>query len=384
MRLPSLIAPVCLAAALLPGCASVETSAPAKAGSGGAQPGAVSPLRPRASAAPALGSAAKPSPLPWLKGQTHVHTDRSHDGHTPPQRVLSYYAARGYDFVALTDHNRVTVLDAPKGLLLLPGVELTQNSKSCDPKPPEGYRCLIHTTALFVDPTRVRVGDKRIVFPFVDQRRAAYSAQMQMAEGWGAITVLNHPLFHFAANEKMVHALSSSGLRFIELINAGLDQQHPRGRAAAEDRAEALWDAALTRGARVFALATDDSHHFDDEADRKRLGKFAYTGDRAWIHVRAKKELADIRRALLAGDFYASTGVRLEDVTRTRSEMTVRVSAPQSCSIRFIGAGGKELARKACPSASFALGAEPYVRATVVAPDGSKAWLQPVFARKKP
>ncbi len=191
--------------------------------------------------------------------------------------------------------------------------------------------------------------------------------------------MLNHPLFHFAANARTVRALEKSGLRLIELINAGLDQQHPKGRSAAEDRAEALWDDALTAGARVYALATDDAHHFDDEADRKKLGKFAYTGDRAWVHVRARKEPGDVRRALLAGDFYASTGVRLEEIEASQDKLRVVVAEPKSCQIRFIGPGGEEVGKGSCPEASVRPAGSAYVRATIVGADGKKAWVQPVF-----
>lgn len=316
----------------------------------------------------------------WLKGQTHVHTDRSHDANTPPERVLEFYQSRHYDFVALTDHNRITVAPTPGNLMLIPGVELTQNSVSCQPKPPPGYRCLIHTTALFVDPSKDAARGERIRFPFVDDRRRAYEAQLKMAADWGGLSVLNHPQFHFAADARLIERLAAAELRFVELANGGLDPQHPRGRGAAEDRAEALWDQVLSQGARVYALATDDAHHFDDVADRKKLGKFAYTGDRAWIWVRARKDPSDIRRALLAGDFYASTGVRLSELSAQPDEIRVVVDEPRSCTIRFTGLEGRELATAPCPRGTFRPSeAKGYVRATVVAEDGSKAWLQPMF-----
>ncbi len=157
------VALVALASALA--CASVESGAQAPAESGGGRPGVAKVVAPAPPPKPAAKHTRPKPEIRWLKGQTHVHTDRSHDASTPPERVLEFYASRGYDFISLTDHNRVTVVRPPRGMLLLPGVELTQNSKMCRPKPTPGYRCLIHTTALFVDPEKDPAKGKRIRFP---------------------------------------------------------------------------------------------------------------------------------------------------------------------------------------------------------------------------
>src|SRR5438067_13899297 len=89
----------------------------------------------------------------FLKGQLHLHTDHSRDGHTPPEAVAPFYAALGYDFIVFTDHNQVTTLAHPPGrLLALPGVELTQNFAACDPPGDAGTPCYLHVNALFVRP----------------------------------------------------------------------------------------------------------------------------------------------------------------------------------------------------------------------------------------
>ena len=58
----------------------------------------------------------------WLKGNLHCHTTVS-DGDAGPEEVCRLYAAKGYDFLAITDHS---VLVDPRdiahdGLLLIPG-----------------------------------------------------------------------------------------------------------------------------------------------------------------------------------------------------------------------------------------------------------------------
>lgn len=343
---------------------------------------------------PAAAPAAQPAPAPaspaeapaprraFLKGQTHVHTARSYDARTPPDDVLGFYAGRGYDFVAITDHNRVTVVEPPPGLLLVPGVELTQNSASCEPKPAPGYRCLFHTSALFVEPGRDPAGGERFAIPYRPGRLAAYLSQLELARSLGGIAVVNHPLFHFAADARTLVSLAEHQVRLVELFNASLDRQHPGGRDRAEARAEALWDEVLSRGVLIHALASDDAHHFADAAERRRSGKFAYEADRAWIMVRAEKSLPAIESALASGDYYASTGVLLSDLERSRERVSLRISAPAGALhvTRFVGAGGRVLAESDDPEPSYRpRGDEGYVRAVVRSQTGEKAWLQPLM-----
>jgi len=68
-------------------------------------------------------------PHVWLRGNVHAHTTLS-DGKRTPQELIDIYAKNGYDFLALTDHDRLSdasALDA-RGLILLPGCcEITAN-----------------------------------------------------------------------------------------------------------------------------------------------------------------------------------------------------------------------------------------------------------------
>jgi hypothetical protein len=98
---------------------------------------------------------AGPAPEPgvrFLKGQLHLHSNRSGDSDTPPDDVVRWYAAHGYDFIVFTDHNRITAPPSTSSMLVIPGVELTQNSNRCTPAPPPGRKCLLHVNALFVRP----------------------------------------------------------------------------------------------------------------------------------------------------------------------------------------------------------------------------------------
>ena len=58
----------------------------------------------------------------WFKGNTHAHTTRT-DGTCPPDKQVQDYSERGYDFLAITDHNVVDSYQEKKGICMLPGWE---------------------------------------------------------------------------------------------------------------------------------------------------------------------------------------------------------------------------------------------------------------------
>jgi hypothetical protein len=311
----------------------------------------------------------------YLKGQLHAHSGSSGDSHTPPADVARWYAAHGFDFVVFTDHNHVTHAPSSGAMLSLPGVELTQNFERCAPD--NGEHCLAHVNALLVD-----AGEEDVAIPHDDQpeRRALYLAAAELAARLGGVAQLNHPNFmHTAADPELIASLAEHGIVLMEIANmSGVANEGD----AAHLSSEALWDAVLTRGATIWGTATDDAHHYDDADAVRARGETAYTGDRGWVMVHAEKNLASIRAALARGDFYASTGVTLRAVRRTADalELDVAEASPGTHRFEFIGLGGKVLERAEGRRARFELSkaAHGYVRAVVTAPDGRKAWTQPI------
>ena len=51
--------------------------------------------------------------MPWFKGNIHTHTTNS-DGDSSPDHVSKWYKQNNYDFLVLTDHNHLTILDEDK------------------------------------------------------------------------------------------------------------------------------------------------------------------------------------------------------------------------------------------------------------------------------
>ena len=94
-------------------------------------------------------------------------------------------------------------------------------------------------------------------------------------------------------------------------------------------------------------------------------------------------------KAMRAGDFYASNGVRLADYRATTKDIHITVAPPENARddrryrTTFIGRGGRVLAEVAGFDARYSIkGNEGYVRATVTDSNGRRAWTQPVFVRR--
>lgn len=315
----------------------------------------------------------------FLKGQLHAHTNRSGDSATRPGDALRWYAEHGYDFVVVTDHNHVTA--APDGqdlggLLAIRGAELTHNVPSCDPPPEPGLSCLLHVNALFLPASAE--GALRLS-QAGGSRLDIYRRAVRGTVAAGGVAQINHPNFHYAANAELLTALARAGASLLEVANEAVDSNN-----AGDDRhpsTEALWDAVLGAGATLWGTATDDAHHYYDAAAARAAGEPVFTGDRGFVMVRARRDVQDLRTAMLRGDFYASTGVLLARAEREASgalavEVLAEAEGPHR--ITCIGAGSGVIAETAaraarCPPPP----AGGYVRAVVTDQHGRRAWLQP-------
>jgi hypothetical protein len=337
--------------------------------------------------APTATTTATPPPLPapdppppapvWLKGDTHVHAAPSGDSQTPVPVVLAWYRDHGYDFIILTDHNRVTRVDpatiaaAAPGLIVLPGVELTHNPEVCIPPPPAADgKCRIHLNALAVSV----FPDGKITWA---ERRSAlrvdmYQRAIDRTRALGGLAQLNHPSWHWGMTAELLVELAHRGVTLVEIANVQFrswndgDADHPS--------IEALWDRALTAGVTLYGVASDDAHDYD--------GGGRYPAGGGWIMVDAARDPAAIRDALDRGDFYATTGVLLDRAGVEAGDLVVELAAasPGDHVIRFVGATGI-LGEVTGRSARFRVADAPgYVRAVVLAPDGSRAWVQPARA----
>lgn len=288
----------------------------------------------------------------WLKGNLHTHTLES-DGDSTPAEVVRWYAEHGYDFLAITDHDKITRVEDSMGLVLILGEEVTDRL----PKKP------LHVNALGIETAVKPQGGATPVEVLQRDIDAVRKA--------GGLALINHPNFGWAFGAAELLQLERAN--FLEIASG-----HPFVNALGPPSVESMWDRMLTAGKRIYGVAVDDTHHL-----KRVLEDGMVPPGKAWVMVRAeKRDAKSILDALARGDFYASNGVELAELTIAKSSITVRVREKNFARyrIQFIGSGGRVLQETAGPTATYKIrGKEAYVRAKVIDSNGLAAWAQPVF-----
>jgi predicted metal-dependent phosphoesterase TrpH len=314
----------------------------------------------------AVGASAPPQGTPepprWFKGNTHTHTTES-DGDSTPEEVTRWYAKRDYNFLVLTDHNVHTPIDelaatfnVPGRFLLMRGEEVSSGLSGKS----------IHVNGL---DTRGVVG-RQTGTSILDILQKSVDAIRRQS----GVPHINHPNFTWALTADQLQQVRDNTL--FEIHNG-----HPMVNNAGGGGVpglEAAWDAILSNGVLLYGIAVDDAHHFKQPWNRE----LALPG-RAWVTVRAPRlEARAILDAMERGDFYASTGIVLDDVQATRSAMTivVRKASFAKYRIQFIGRRGALLHEALESPATYTFrGDEGYVRAKVLDSNGLVAWCQPIM-----
>ena len=301
-------------------------------------------------------------PTRWYKGNTHTHTLNS-DGDSTPDEVVRWYREQAYDFLVLTDHNFLTSVDglnalygADEQFLVIPGEEVTSPHAA---KP-------IHINGLDVK-RFVEAQDGPTVVEAIQRNVDAIRA----ADG---VPHINHPNFRWAITTDELAQVRNN--RLLEIYNG-----HPAVNNAGGGGIpglEEIWDDILSRGILLYGIAVDDAHVF-----KQPWNPNAPRPGRGWVSVKAERLAADaLMAALERGDFYASTGVELDEyeVSESRMSLAVTPNSDAKYRVQFIGEGGAVLKEVTTPSASYDFtGGERYVRAKILDSNGLLAWTQPVM-----
>ncbi len=298
----------------------------------------------------------------WFKGNLHTHTTES-DGDTSPEHVAEWYREHGYDFLVLSDHNHLTVLDDAssnpgKWPLLIPGEEVS--SRIFDRTAP------IHVNGIGLR-TLVEPADENSI-------RETLQENVSRVVAAGALASINHPNYRWILSAEDIAA--TEGTWAMEVYNGHPDTNSFGG--GGRPSAEAIWDFVLSNGRRVLGVATDDAHHYVAEFSPQ----LANPG-RGWVVVNAERESeAALMEGMRLGNFYASSGVIIHDMKMSRDEIVIEMEpyVSELFTTVFRGKDGRELATVEGQEVRFVPpGGEMYVRATVCSSRGSKAWSQPLF-----
>jgi len=255
-----------------------------------------------------------------------------------------WYKGRGYDFLGITDHEKVTDIDEYSTVnpLLIKGIEIACGCSEIV----ELYHIL-------------GIGLKKMV-----ELPDGVSAQkiIDMIRVQQGITIIAHPYW---SGLTFGDLLPFKGILGIEVFNGGCHNGIGKGFSAVH------WDDLLARGKNLYGFASDDTHSWED------IGQ-------GWIMVKAKSlSITDILSAIKKGQFYSTRGPIIRDIVFKDNIVAVRCS--EAAVINFICDGfyGKSFHSedgKLMTSASYdLLGQEGYLRIEVIDVNGKSAWSQPLF-----
>ena len=300
----------------------------------------------------------------WYRGNIHTHTTES-DGDAEPGTVAAWYKDHGYDFLVLSDHNHLTLLDygsqnnvtvAP---LMIPGEEVTVRMS--------GSGTDVHINAIGID---------RVVEP-IDTGNVATTLQANISavREAGGIACINHPSWKWSFDHEPI--IKARGASLLEVFNAATSCNNYPVPVPGFLSPSQIWDNVLSAGVPIFGVASDDSHHYHDfspEMDNPGRG---------WVMVEAQAiEAEAVTEALATGRFYSSTGVFLNGLSESADEISLKIRGRGDSIFitKFIGANGVVHAERIGREVEYRpTGEEGYIRAYIFSSDGLQAWTQPVF-----
>lgn len=250
------------------------------------------------------------------------------------------YRGGGYSFLAVTDHDHITDLDAVARQF--PDMVFLQ-----------GFEYSSRENILFIG---------RSVPPL-----HALPREQALAEAGGLLTVICHPRPGFNADYWTVPMILDLEPQPVgmEVYNGHYNHHSPvwgRTNPLYTD----IWDELLTLGRRIWGFANDDFH------DPRDFG-------RAFNVVLAEKPDAQgILAALKAGRFYATTGPLMERVEESNGVISIGLA--ENAVGRFIGPGGRIASEGKGTEFSCRHRGEAYLRFEAEG-EGGRIFLQPFFSR---
>lgn len=294
----------------------------------------------------------------YWKGNLHTHSFWS-DGDDFPEMIADWYRRHDYDFLTLSDHNVLS--EGEKWIDVTPAREAAlkkyltrfgnawverrelKGKAQVRLKPLREFRSMLEQAGRFLliqgeeithrfakAPVHMNgINLRDVVLPIngdsvLETIRVNHRAVDNQREKttWPMLTSLNHPNFGWGVTAEELAAAEE--LRFFEVFNG-----HPSVRNYGDKThpgCEQMWDIALAlrlgkyRTPILYGLGTDDAHNYHLYNSTKS------NPGRAWIMVKAAYLSAEaVVRAMNAGDFYASTGVILEDVRRDASGLALKI-----------------------------------------------------------
>ncbi len=307
----------------------------------------------------------------WYKGNLHTHSLWS-DGNDFPDMIVRWYVNHDYQFLALTDHNIMSVgqkwmplktiekrggknvldkyvkafgdkwvekregksggteirlktfaecrkrFDKTESFMLLTGEEISDSVGGLP----------LHLNATNLKKLLRPTGGSTIREAMTRNLRAA--KEQAKKEGREILVHLNHPNFGWAVTAEDLAAVTEE--RFFEVYNGHPGVNHLGDKI--RPSVERIWDIANTirmgqlDAPPLLGIATDDCHNYH--------GKPGSQPGRGWIMVRSKQlKSKAILRAINAGDFYCSSGVELENFSFDPKSKTLTIEIKSEKGVEY-------------------------------------------------
>jgi len=286
----------------------------------------------------------------WFKGNVHLHTNVS-DGRQTPQEAAAAYAAAGYDFIALTDHNvasDASTMESKWPLLVIDGVEINGTDLAGT-----DYHaaCLGTFRGLPVE--------------------SGFVAMLESLRAQDGVLILAHPrLMYHSADEVLRYRFD--GVEVYNQLGA------PRGRPDGEYH----WDVMLEHDPDTLAFAVDDAHQCGDDLDAEP-GTTSWRG--GWIVVNApERTQGALLAAIKTGNFYSSCGPSIHSIDLADGKVVLHTSPVRRAWLLGSGWVGSCVVRpdySPFTEASFDLPESTgLIRIQIEDERGRKAWTNTLFA----
>ena len=309
--------------------------------------------------------------MSWYKGNLHTHTNKS-DGDSSPEDVVNWYEKNKYDFLVLSDHNHLTILEKDDtNILLIPGEEITLNVPYS-----------IHVNA---------IGIKKVIEPTIRANKAkTLQANIDNILTAGGLAEINHPNFRWALSEDDL--VQIRGAHFLEIFNGNFNTHNYGG--GGKKSAEGMWDEMLSKKIQIWGVAVDDSHHFKEEFAPSR-----HNPGRGWVEVFAENlSTNSILESMKNGNFYFSTGVKFKEIIIDKEKIELKIIGDDvneglantlitdsKYTTQLISKNGEIIEESYGKKVNFSIpkitNSEDYIyfRTKTISSTGSVGWTQPLF-----
>ena len=322
----------------------------------------------------------------FYKANLHVHTNVS-DGEMSPEEIKRVYLENGYSVVAFTDHEIMVPHPelTDERFLAITSTEISVNQRcDCDFCFTKAYHLNIYSPSESkncfntFDKSKMWL-EHSLKYITNEQENLKYNRTynvenvnkvIEMANAEGCLVSYNHPVWSL---QDYSDYIDLKGVWGIELYNTAC------ARNGYLDTAQPF-DDLLRRGERVFPLATDDAH-----LKRDCFGGF--------VMIRAEELTYEkIFGALQNGDFYASTGPQIYEISIENGVVKILTSP-----VAFVGLStdtrhlfAKRVEGNFLTETSFDIGwhldmvkngvnKNPYIRITLTDEKGNSAYSRAYF-----